>query len=76
MRVITIKEAASAIYFYSPGYLRLLCRQGKIKEARKVGGEWRIVYEEEIGLSICGTCYCMTKTIDSKCGKCGSGKIG
>jgi hypothetical protein len=25
-------------------------------------------------LSLCKSCWCMTKTIDGKCGKCGKGK--
>ena len=26
-------------------------------------------------LSLCNRCYCMTKTVDSKCGKCGANKV-
>lgn len=30
--------------------------------------------QTEINLSLCKNCYCMTKTIDEKCGKCGKTK--
>jgi len=33
-----------------------------------------ILEMSEENISLCQNCYCMTKTIDKKCGKCGSVK--
>lgn len=37
------------------------------------GAEWD---ECNLAISLCDNCYCMTHTIDGKCGKCGAEKKG